>query len=378
MKISYVTTYNASDLHSWSGLGYMIGKALKDQNNEIDYIGDLQVQSDSITRLKSIFYNKIIKKRFDVSREISVAQGYAKQITPFISRDADVIFSPGTIPISLLETKKPKIFYTDATFAGLIDFYLSSATLSKETIKHANYLEQQALQTSSLAIYSSDWAAKTAIENYDVDPSKIKIVPFGANIDCNRDLVEIKSIVSARSSKECHLLFLGVDWNRKGGDMAIKVADKLNKMGLKTILNIAGIRNVPCDNLPNFVINHGFISKSNKDGSDTIDKLFSQCHFLILPTNADCTPVVFSEANSFGLPCITTNIGGIPTIIKDDINGKIFPLISNSSSYANYIYSIFNNKKLYNQLTLSSFNEYESRLNWNIAGKAIMKFINEI
>jgi glycosyltransferase involved in cell wall biosynthesis len=63
----------------------------------------------------------------------------------------------------------------------------------------------------------------------------------------------------------------------------------------------------------------GYISKSTQEGSEQIDRLLSDAHFLMLPTRADCTPYVIPEANSFGLPCITTNVGGIPTMVKDHV-----------------------------------------------------------
>ncbi|MDQ6482602.1 glycosyltransferase family 4 protein [Dyadobacter sp. LHD-138] len=377
MKISYITTYNALDIRNWSGTGFMIAEALKNQDNELDYIGNLTAKPGINLYLNKI-YNKLIGKNVDLSREPYVAEQYARQIEILLKPNSDLIFSPGTTPISLLKTNKPKVFYTDATFAGMIGFYEYLNNLSNNNIANGNYLEQQALDNSNLAIYSSDWAAKTAIDNYNVEPSKVKVVPFGSNIQSDRDLKIIKGIIATRSTTQCNLLFLAVDWSRKGGDMAVKIAARLNEMGLKTTLHIAGIKNIPLSNIPSFIINHGYISKSNKEGRNKIDRLLAQSNFLILPTQADCTPIVFSEANSFGLPCISTNVGGISTILRDGLNGKAFPLVSDENVYADYIQSIFSNKELYKQLALSSFHEYESRLNWDVTGKTIMKLLHEL
>ena len=130
------------------------------------------------------------------------------------------------------------------TFVILIGFYDDYSKLSAETIRDGNRLEQKALDSAALAIYSSDWAAQTAINNYKVDATKVRVVPFGANIECDRSLNDIKSIVSSRSKGECNLLFLGVDWKRKGGDLAVKIAEELNKQGLKTKLHVAGIKKI--------------------------------------------------------------------------------------------------------------------------------------
>jgi glycosyltransferase involved in cell wall biosynthesis len=377
MNISYVTTYDALDIHNWSGLGYMIAKSLEEQNNELDYIGNLKANASPAMYLKKIA-GKVSGKSFEFEREPFIAQQYARQIQTQIKDKSDVIFCPGTIPISLLDTQKPKVIYTDATFAGMLGFYDNFSRLSNETLEHGHYLEKRALDSSKLAIYSSDWAAKTAIDHYNIDQDKVKVVPFGANIESNRNLDDIKNIVIGRSTRECHLLFMAVDWHRKGGDLAIRIAEKLNLLGLKTTLHIAGIKQIPVKELPPFIVNHGFISKSNEEGRKKIDMLLSMSHFLLLPTIADCTPVVFSEANSFGLPCISTDIGGIPTIVRPQVNGMLFSSSSNEDSYASYIHSTFTDGELYKELSLSSFNEFEKRLNWTVAGKEITRLLKSL
>ena len=140
-------------------------------------------------------------------------------------------------------------------------------------------------------------------------------------------------------------------------------------------LHIAGIKSIPVDPLPDYVMNHGFISKASQEGRNKLNKLLFDSHFLILPSKADCSPVVFSEANTLGLPCISTDVGGIPTIIKNGINGHTFSLSESPSAYADFIQGHFSNYNRYEQLALSSFEEYEKRLNWGTAGKTIMDLL---
>ena len=378
MKITYVTNYDAKNVHNWSGLGYYIWKALENQNNEIEFVSNLKEQSSFIVKFKAQLYKRFNSKGFAPNRELSVALNYAKQIKSRLNLNTDIIFSPSTLQIALLKTSKPKVIYTDATFAGLIGFYEGFDNLCEETIRHGNFIEQQALNSSKLIIYSSEWAAKTAIENYKVDSSKIKVVPYGINFETKRSLNDIKRLLSLRSKDVCNLLFVGVDWKRKGGDMAIKIAELLNNLGVPTILHIVGIKSIPIKEIPKFVINHGFISKATEEGQGKLNYIFSNAHFFLLPTIADCTPVVFSEANSFGLPGLSNNVGGIPTIIKNDINGKRFDLNSSALEWSNFISNYYLNSKRYEELCFSSFGEYENRLNWDVAGKSIMKYLREI
>jgi glycosyltransferase involved in cell wall biosynthesis len=64
------------------------------------------------------------------------------------------------------------------------------------------------------------------------------------------------------------------------------------------------------------------------------------------------------------MPVITTNTGGIGSIITDDVNGRMFGPQIDVQECAAYIGGIFKNFDQYEEYSQSSFNEYLSRLNW--------------
>lgn len=378
MKIAYVTTYDVSDVHAWSGLGHHILLSLQGAGFQTASIGRLRESTiwSRLTMLKKAYYSKLLSRKYLSDREPGILKDYSAQVEKRLaSVDADIVFSPGTIPIAYLKTEKPIVFWADATFSGMIDFYPEFTNLCAETIKNGNKVEQLALSKCRLAIYTSEWAANTAIQNYDVDPAKVKVVPFGANINCNRDLNEIGKICDRKNFDTCKLLFLGVDWHRKGGDKAIAVTDLLNKRGLKTELHVVGC-SLPFSP-PSFVKNHGFISKATKEGREYLDQLLSEAHFLILPSLAECYGLVFAEASSFGLPSVATKTGGIPTAIQDGKNGRTFCLDEMPEKYCDFIEKLMFSKKDYRRLAFSCFQEYSDRLNWYSAGSKVSELIRE-
>ena len=376
MKIAYVTTFNARTLcdhNNWAGTGYYIGQALKKQSIEIEYIGPLKdkLALQLVNKFKSR-YHKYLGKNYIKYIEPLILRDYGRQIYQKLnSIKTDVVFSATSDSIAYLECNQPIVFWADATFANLIDFYPMYSNLCQESLQNAHLIQGISLQKSKLAIYSSEWAAQTAINYYKADPKKVKVVPFGANIENNLTIDEIKTLIESRPTNQCKLLFLGVDWFRKGGDVALEVAKKLNNLGLNTELTIVGCQAIVEDSFPNFVKPLGYIPKSTPEGKKKIYQLIADSHFLILPSIADCSPIVFCEANSLGVPCISRKIGGIPTIIKDDLNGKLFDRDSDITEYCEYIANIFTNYTEYRKLALSTFNEYESRLNWRVAGQKI-------
>lgn len=373
MKIIFVTIYDAQDIRNWSGIPYYLGKGFLDAGFEVEFIGNLRSLPDKNLkfRIRNLIYNRLLKGR--LGRYISFYEPknlkfIADQVRERISKiKGGIIFSPGTIPIAYLNTNKPITFWTDATFAVMENYYEDFKTLSKRTAKNCDLYEKNAIQKSSLAIYSSEWAANSAIKNYGADPAKIKILPFGSNIDCKRTLNDIVQNNNKKSKSICKLLFIGQDWDRKGGDTAVSVAKYLNENYIKTELTIVGCAPPETYIIPDYVQVLGFIDKSKEEGEYLINTLYSENHFFILPTIAECTPIVFSEANSFGLPVITTNTGGISSIIKNEVNGRMFGKEINTVSCAQYIAEIFKNYDYYKSFSISSFNEYQTALNWRVS-----------
>ncbi|PSN11686.1 group 1 glycosyl transferase [filamentous cyanobacterium CCT1] len=376
MKIAYVTTYDSSDIHAWSGLGRHIRDCLEEAGCSVVGIGGLQQLPNKLTTFKQRFYRKL-SRQYLLNRDPSILQAYARQVEKQLQHiQPDLIFSPGTIPIAYLKTNFPIVFWTDSTFAGMVNYYPSFSGLCQETIRAGNRMEQQALSKAHLAIYASQWAAQTAVAQYKVDPQKVKVLPFGANIKSDRTLHNINNLLKAKDFSTCKLLFCGVDWFRKGGDTALNVAKALNQMGLPTELQVVGCE--PPHEVPDFVKVYGFVSKKTEEGRKQLDQLFSEAHFLILPSRAECFGVVFAEAASFGLPSVSSNTGGIPTVNQDGKTGQTFSLEDPPEAYARYIKSLMDSPQQYHQLALSAFETFSQSFTWSVASQKMLSLLQTV
>ncbi|MBD2296489.1 glycosyltransferase family 4 protein [Anabaena sphaerica FACHB-251] len=383
MRIAYVTTFDARNLtinNNWSGTGYYIAQSLANQFSTLDYIGPLTdpFNLKAVRKLKNHYYKLFQNKDYRKDADPLTLKNYARQVAKKMNCiKSDIVFSATVNPIAYLECEQPIVFWADGTFANIHNFYPHYSNLPQEVIKDWHRMEELALQKCKLAIYSSDWAAKSAIYNYGANPTKVKVVPFGANIESSFTFETIQDAIQSRPTDQCKLLFIAVDWIRKGGNVAYQVAKQLNQSGLKTELTIVGCQPMIDEPLPDFVKSLGFISKSTVEGKKQIHNLISESHFLILPTLADCTPIVFCEANSLGVPCLSTTVGGIPTMIQNDVNGRLFHKNAAISEYCDYIAYLFSNYSDYRNLAIAAFNEYQSRLNWSVAGKKVKNLLTE-
>lgn len=364
MKICFLTRHNPSNKSSWSGLAYHMFSYLK-LFHSVEWIGKIQLSLLEKFRLK--IYNRIFrynKVGFWYYNRL-YSKLYTRQIEEKIKKgNFDLIVAPNAPDyIAYLNTQVPIIYLNDATFHVFTDFYPSFFNLSSARKMEGNEMERNSIQKSRLIIYSSKLAAGSATIDYNGDSNKISVIDFGANVICEPG----KSPFSLSSGRYevWHLLFIGTDWDRKGGDTAIKTIIELRNMGLKCKLTIVGCAPKKYEPLEDVII-FPFLDRNKKEDYDKLYSLYLTTHLLILPTKADCTPIVFSDAASFGIPVITNDIGGISSVIYDGVNGFLLPLNSNEIDYANKIKSIFEDINCYKQMRQKSRHQYEIRLNWDV------------
>jgi glycosyltransferase involved in cell wall biosynthesis len=322
---------------------------------------------------------KTVGRRYLRDRNPTLLRSYARQVQRQLAgSDSDVVLSPGSIPVAYLHADRPVAFWTDATFAGMVDYYAEFSDLPACTIREGMAAEQSALSLCTLAIYASEWAAKTAVDNYDVDPAKVRVVSFGANLTEAPTRVEVEQMVAARSRERCTMLLLGVDWARKGGDFATAVVRELNKAGLPTELRVAGVE-PPAEALASTNVTAlGFISKSTRAGRDRWTQLLGDAHFLIVPSRAECFGAVFAEAGAFGVPCLATDVGGIGSAVLNDVNGRRFDLDADVTVWRDYVLGLWADPDRYAAMAMASYREYAQRMNWATACSKVAEMLSDV
>lgn len=376
MNIAFATVFDARDVSNWSGTPLYMANALSDLTTSITHIGGLKRRLPPNFKLKQ-FWKKIACNQRESPRfNITTAKYYSEQVAAFLkNQPADVVIAPQINPIAYLDYHKPIVLWTDALYASLLGFYPGFSQHSANTVSEGHAITRECLSRLAFAIFSSDWAARTATEIYGISRDKVKVVPFGANIECQHTIDDIRAMLKRRSRQTVKLLFLGKHWDRKGGETVFNVTKALHAAGTPVELHFVGCTPPKHIDIPSYIHCHGFISKRTREGQDKINQLLSESHFLFVPSRAEAYGIVFCEANAFGLPCLTTHVGGISTIVKDNINGMTFALDAPVEKYCQYIANLMQNYSVYEELALSAFNEYQTRLNWSVATRMVKSLI---
>lgn len=221
MKIAFLTTLNPEDTNTWSGTLYHILLTLLKSH-------DVKIVGQNMLAQALFFAKGNISPKRDM-REYSPVFGKlcAEEVA-----DCDLVFFGDLYLSPFLDTNIPMVHLSDVTYHAFKDYMHNDS--KPEEIRQTEDAERKLLNKYNTIIYSSEWAKQSAVSYYGIDPSKIHVVEFGANIPHpNSYQIDIDTSV-------CNLVFVGRNWEKKGGEKALGAYRELKAMGMNCTLTIVG------------------------------------------------------------------------------------------------------------------------------------------
>ena len=364
---------------SSSGTPYCMAAALKRQGCEISFSLQLTEQNAALVSLKNRMTRVIIGKHIICERDPKVVRRYPEQINVAVRQhQVDAVLGTSSFYMVTKNCPVPSIFWGDTTVAGMLNRYPYYTHLTKRSIRDCHSVEQQALDSCALSVFSSQWAADVACASYDVDPRKIRVIPYGANLVTKLHAADIATCLRRRDESNCELLFASVDWERKGAQIAVDTTTALRARGINARLTLVGCLPPRTIRLPDYVTAIGRIDRSTLRAQALLSALYMQAHLLILPSRAECAAAFLAEASAHGVPSLTTDVGGSATLIKDGVNGYLLPLDAGPADYANYAFQLLADPAKYAALCWSSFQRFQTELNWDVAVSRLIAEIDSV
>jgi len=375
MKLALVAFEDIREVNIWAGIPFFVAEALNKAGIEVCYICSLPQRRYSILEtIKRFYYNKIRNKKKGVyrfERNERYLRFNAKLIeTKLKELKPDLIISFFPYQVAYLKTPIPIIIWTDATFKLLSRNYSGYSNFCIESYKQAIKVEELAFRKANLLLFSSNWALNSAINEYNIDKSKVRINVFGSNSYPQFPI----QVINEKKFDVCKLLFIGFDPIRKGLNKAIQVCDYLIEKGIAVELKVIGPVQLEDKLKRDYILFWGKLDKSQSEDFKMIQKAYCEAHFLLLPSTNDATPIVFCESSSYGVPIITHDIGGISDIVFNNVNGYLFSLASSVEEMAMVINSAYSDKDRYYDLSRSTLAFYKRKLNWEVSIKNILDF----
>lgn len=162
---------------------------------------------------------------------------------------------------------------------------------------------------ADISIPMSKWAADILVKHCGVNPETVH--PLHVGLDFER-WPKVTRVRAERSTTK-KLLFVGSDFERKGGEMLLKVHQQHFAERAELHLVAKGITH---RNFPN-VFWYSDLSSHDEQLRD----LYGQSDIFVLPTHSDVSSWVALEAHASSLPVIITDVGGISEIVVDGETG---------------------------------------------------------
>jgi glycogen synthase len=156
---------------------------------------------------------------------------------------------------------------------------------------------------------------RSLIEDYGVDPAKITVIGSSGHF------AEPYSDHRAFGSKR--ILFYcgdGPDFYRKGGDRVLAAFRMVRQQIPDAKLAVVGMSSEIAD--PG-VENHGYVSSPQK-----MRELFLSSDLVVAPARCDPFPTFLIEAMNFGVPCVTSDVDGMPEIVAHETTGLVISNLS--------------------------------------------------
>ena len=165
--------------------------------------------------------------------------------------------------------------------------------------------ERRSYERADAVFCCTEWARRSVIDDYGIPPAKVTVSRSGANLDF--DLVERLQASPPRVTlpAELRLVFIGVDWRRKGLAKLAGAVDILRERGLPASIVALGpepeqIRHLTC------VEAWGLFDKAGRM-AEFVEVMTSSA-FGALWSTAEGLPNSLMEALALGVPVLTSDI----------------------------------------------------------------------
>jgi glycosyltransferase involved in cell wall biosynthesis len=203
----------------------------------------------------------------------------------------------------------PHFLYTDHTHLS----NLSSPDFERRNLRPEAWirLERTVYENASLIFTRSSDVSADLFKHYAVPEQKVVCGRFGTNA---RIYPGFQPANDGYANQR--VLFIGRDWDRKGGPALLLAFAEVRKTHPAAELVIVGAS--PDISMPNCRV-LGDLSM------DRLSALYASASIFCVPSRSEPFGVVFLEAMMHRLPVIASRIGALPDMVQEGVTGRLVP-----------------------------------------------------
>lgn len=365
------------DPQSWSGTAFSMREAL---GRHVDRLSVFRPPAPVRTPLTVALRVLLGAKRYPLWATRATLRANARALRAAIERDRpDAVLSiSSTCLAELGEPPVPTFLCSDAPFEAYQTAYRGTVD---RPLTMARFERQEAAVARTLdgLCFASGWACAEALRLFGPGgrggtplKERLHVTEMGANWVPSLDREQLLERVAGRDPGRLDFLFLGRDWERKGGPLAVEVVRLLREQGHAATLHVVGCR--PPVALDSVRI-HGPLFRSDPREAAQLAELFLDCHFLLVPTSAECFGLSFAEAQAFALPPISRAVHALPSVVLDGKTGLLLDPAAAAPAYVERILALLAEPEAYRAMAVAARDRFEQLLNWDAMAAELVRVI---
>jgi len=373
IRIGFVDLSSIEDRSASSGVPFSVAAALDRWCGDVIELGPYPPSEDCPLRHRmcnQVAWTLLGKTLYWPYSRPCIAE-WARRIQDSLERSScDVVFTAerSRWAVALLKSTKPIVVFTDSTMRSIRKmggYFIDD--LPALQVARAARIERALFRRAKAILVTSAWARDSVVNDYGISPEGVTVAPSGANV-LRHEVPVGDSARRCRSSDACRLLWVGDHWLRKGGDQALLIRNELEKLGIRAHLTLVGSDKSPLIEHPRVQI-VGPLQKSKPDEARRFWEFFRTSDFYILPTRGETFGIGCAEASAFGLPTIAPALGGIPEVVRQDVNGILVAPQATPNEYARQIAELQGCPERYRRLSEGGRMLFRTVHNWDVWGQ---------
>lgn len=261
----------------------------------------------------------------------------------------------------------------DASTPGLPHFVYTDHTnlanlMYDEPNDHALYpeswqrLEATIYRNATMLFVRSSHVQRSLMEHYGVPSDRIRRVYAGSNAGAPRDAREVEGRYEAK-----RILFVGIDWQRKGGPMLLDAFRRVRAVHPDARLTIVGPG--PARPEPN-------VEVLGELPVDQVSAIYDRATVFCMPTRREPFGIAFVEAMTHGLAVVATKVGALPDMVEDGVNGYLVDP-SDAGALAERLITLLDEPETCRKMGARGRLLARERYNWDAVGKRLGTHIRE-
>ena len=207
------------------------------------------------------------------------------------------------------------VSYHDGNLPELLASGYGLDGVSRKRIDQALRYEEAVAGQMTLIFTFSEYLRQSFIRDYRVSPERV------VNVGGAINLTEIPPIAPGKSYTAKRLLFVGVEFERKGGPQLLEALQIVRQTHPTTELHIVGPQALAV--IWEGVVFHGNLSKADPAQKRKLQQLFEESTLFVMPSLYEPFGIAPLEAMLYQLPCVLTDAWALREHVTPGINGEL-------------------------------------------------------